>query len=118
MPHGVLDVLQGHAGAEQLGGKRVPEAVGADLVGRRDAGSSGQAADELVGDRVAEALGAVGVEEQRAGRALADAVLEGAQDDGGEGLPPLRTTRKTRWPRWWVKDSMSQASTSAMRRPL
>ena len=53
--HGVLNVLQGHAGAEQLGREGVLEAMGADSIGRRDAGATGEAADELVGDRVAEA---------------------------------------------------------------
>jgi hypothetical protein len=64
----------------------VPKAVGTDPVGRRNAGSPGQATDELVGDRVAEPFGAVDVEEQRPGGALGDVVLESAQHDGVEGL--------------------------------
>ena len=43
MPHGILDVLQRNAGAEEFGGEAVAKAVGADLVGRRDAGPAGEA---------------------------------------------------------------------------
>ena len=81
----------GNAGGQQLGGEGVPKAVWADLVGGRDAGSTGQAPDELVGDRVAHPLVGVGVEEERPRGALADVVLKGTEDDGRKGFGRSRT---------------------------
>jgi hypothetical protein len=40
--HGVLNVLERHAGTEKLGGEAVAEAVRAQLAGGGDAGLAGQ----------------------------------------------------------------------------
>jgi hypothetical protein len=76
MTHGVLDVLEGHAGAEQLGGEAVSQAVGAEPAGCGDAGLASHATDQGVAGRVREPGGAVPVEKDRPGRAGPDAVLE------------------------------------------
>src|SRR5664280_3024744 len=86
MTHGVLDVLEGHAGAEQLGGEAVSQAVGAEPAGCGDAGLASHATDQGVAGRVREPGGAVPVEKDRPGRAGPDAVLERPTHDGGERL--------------------------------
>ena len=80
---GVLDVLQGGAEAEGLGGVGVAQAVRGDAGG--EAGGAAEPADLLVGGLVAVAALAVAAEEDRSGGAAGEVVVEGPDDGRGEG---------------------------------
>ncbi len=74
-----------------------------------DAGLGGEAAEQAPGGGAVEGSAAGGGED-RPGGAVADGVLEGVLDVGGQGVlawrPPSRRMRSTRWPRSWPRSSM------------
>jgi hypothetical protein len=78
---GFLDVAERDPGVKGGGDERVPQGVGADLLG--DPGASGDPADDADGSVPVGAL-AVGGEEQRARGALADGQVDGACGPRGE----------------------------------
>jgi hypothetical protein len=80
----VLDVSERHPGVERCGDGAVAEAVGADPVSRRKAGSSGETAHEAPGAGFGHAL-ASAVQEDRPG-ALGDVRLQRPSRGRGEGL--------------------------------